>query len=149
MTHGMGQIVHGTVHITVHLKMRLSELICLLPHCDLLMLHLRTLTFWRRNNNDRLTLSWQTCPHTRPHPDASLARVFTFRPPGMTPIAQSIWLMYTHKTYAKYQHGDKVPQTDVPASTSSSSRRQHFLHCSSASLHSFSAAALHLAASAS
>src|SRR5258708_17578860 len=64
-THGAGQITHGADHITVHLKMRLSELICPLPHHDLLMLPLQTLTFWRRYDNDRPTLGWQTCPHAR------------------------------------------------------------------------------------
>src|SRR5258708_1976841 len=105
--------------------MHLSKLIHLLPHCDLLMPHLQTLMFWRRYNNDRPTLSQGTCPHARARPNVSLARVF----------AQSIWLADTHKTYAKYQHGDKVPQTDlpfmahhlqclmdIPASASSSSR---------------------------
>src|SRR5258705_157210 len=71
--------------------------------------------------------------------------------------------LHTHtRPMPKHQHGDKVPQTDlplalhrlqcsmdVPASTSSSSRQQCFLDHSAASLHSFSAAALALAASAS
>src|SRR5260221_14742493 len=61
----------------------------------------------------------------------------------------------------KHQHRDEVPQTDlplalhclqcsmdIPASTSSS-RQRRFLDCSAASLRSFSAAALALAASAS
>src|SRR5258708_26190549 len=154
--------MHGTDHITVHLKMCLSELICLLPHCNLLTSHLQTLTFWRRNHDDRLTLSQQTCPHARAHPDTSLARVFAFCLLVTTLITQSIWLVYTHKTYAKYQHRDKAPQADlpfavqhlqclmdIPASASSSLRQQHFLDHSSASLHSFLATALALAASAS
>src|SRR5258707_3533748 len=87
----MGQIAHGADHIVVHLKMRLSELIHLLLHCDLLTSHLQTLTFWRRNHNDGPTLSRQTCPRTRTHPDISLARVF----------AQGIQFAHTHKTYAK------------------------------------------------
>src|SRR5258707_15575226 len=62
----------------------------------------------------------------------------------------------------KHQHGDKVPQTDlplvlhhlqhltdIPASTTSSLRRRHFLDHSAASLCSFLATALALAASAS
>src|SRR5258707_15622773 len=57
-TPGMGQIAHGTDHIAVHLKMHLSELIHLLLHHDLLMSHLQTLTFWRRNHNNGPTLSW-------------------------------------------------------------------------------------------
>src|SRR5258708_9320235 len=134
-THGAGQIMHGTDHIVVHLKMHLSKLIRLLLHHDLLMPHLQTLAFWRRYNNNGPTLSWQTCPHARAHPDISLARVFALHPPGMTLISQSIQLANTHKTYTKYQHGDKIPQTDlpfaahhlqhstdVPASASSSSR---------------------------
>src|SRR5258708_43354 len=82
-THGMGQITHGTDHIAVHLKMCLSELICPLPHCDLLTSHLQTLAFWRRNHNDMPTLSQRTCPHARTHPDISLARVFPLLPPGL------------------------------------------------------------------
>src|SRR5258708_7577116 len=62
MTHGAGQIAHGADHIMVHLKTCLSELICLLLHCDLLMPHLQTLMFWRRPNTNGPTLSWQTCP---------------------------------------------------------------------------------------
>src|SRR5260221_11532875 len=152
MTHGMGQITHGADHITVHLKMHLSELICPLLHHDLLMLHLQTLAFWRRYDNNGPTLSWRTCPHARACPNISLARVF----------AQSIQLANTHKTYAKYQHGDEIPQTDlpfvahclqcstdVPASASSSLRQQCFLDRSAASLCSFSATARALAASAS
>src|SRR5260221_12992812 len=151
-THGAGQITHGADHIVVHLKMRLSKLIRPLPHHDLLMPHLQTLAFWRRYNNDRPTLSRQTCPCTRTHPNVSLARVLT----------RSIRLANTHKTYAKYQHGDERPQTDLPfaahrlqhsmdvlASTSPSLSRRHFLVCSAASLRSFSAAAWALAASAS
>src|SRR5260370_20609593 len=71
--------------------------------------------------------------------------------------------LHTHtRPMPKHQHGDKVPQTDlplalhclqhltdIPASTSSSSRQQHFLDHSAASLCSFSATALALAASAS
>src|SRR5260221_19151 len=98
----------------VHLKMRLSELIRPLPHHDLLMLHLQTLAFWRRYNNDRLTLSQRTCPHARTHPDVSLARVLALHPPGATLVTQSIRLANTHETYTKYQHGDKRPQTDLP-----------------------------------
>src|SRR5258708_22959387 len=133
--------MHGADHIAVHLKMRLSELIHLLPHCDLLTPHLQTLTFWRRYDNDGLTLSRQTCPHARTCPDISLARV----------LARSIRLANTHKTYAKYQHGDKIPQTDLPfaahclqrlleilSSTSPSSTSQSFLHRSPPSLPSFS-----------
>src|SRR5258708_10735189 len=78
---------------------------------------------------------------------------------------------YSHEAFSlrthtrpmpKHQHGDKVPQTDlplvlhhlqclmdIPASASSSSRQRCFLDCSAASLHSFLAAALALAASAS
>src|SRR5258708_505774 len=52
MTHGMGQITHGTDHIMVHLKMCLSKLICPFPHCNLLTSHLQTLMFWRRNDNN-------------------------------------------------------------------------------------------------
>src|SRR5258708_15900499 len=87
----MGQIAHGADHIMVHLKTCLSELICLFLHCNLLTSHLQTLAFWRRNDNDRLTLSWRTCPCARACPNISLARVFT----------QGIQLAYTHKTYAK------------------------------------------------
>src|SRR5258705_8534442 len=154
MTHGTGQIMHGADHITVHLKTRLSELIRLLPHHDLLMLHLQTLAFWRRYDNDRPTLSWRTCPHARTCPNVSLARVLALRPPGATLVARSIRLANTHETYAKYQHGDERPQTDlpfaahclqhltdIPASTSPSSSRRHFLVHSAASLRSFSAAA--------
>src|SRR5258708_5851145 len=101
MTHGAGQITHGADHIAVHLKMHLSKLICLLPHCDLLMSHLQTLTFWRRNHNDRPTLSRQTCPHTRTCPDVSLARVFTLRPLGTTLVTRGIRFAHTHKTYTK------------------------------------------------
>src|SRR5258707_679985 len=57
VTHGAGQITHGADHITVHLKTHLSKLIRLLPHRDLLTPHLQTLAFWRRYDNDRLTLS--------------------------------------------------------------------------------------------
>src|SRR5258707_9121074 len=148
--------MHGTDHIMVHLKTHLSKLIRLLPHCNLLMPHLQTLVFWRRYNNDGPTLSRRTCP------DISLARVLALRPPGATLITQSIQLANTHETYAKYQHGDEIPQTDlpfaahrlqhstdVPASASPSSRRRHFLDHSAASLCSFSAAAWALAASAS
>ncbi len=67
----------------------------------LLTSHLQTLAFWRRNDNNRPTLSWQTCPHARACPDVSLARVFALCPLGMTLIAQGIQLAYTHKTYAK------------------------------------------------
>src|SRR5258708_26188552 len=101
MTHGVGQIAHGTAHIMVHLKMSLSELIHPLLHRDLLMSHLQTLVFWRRNHNDRPTLSWRTCPHARTRPNVSLARVFTLRPLGMTLVAQGIQFAHTHKTYAK------------------------------------------------
>src|SRR5260370_32363709 len=106
MTHGTGQIVHGTDHIAVHLKMCLSKLIHPLPHHDLLTLHLQTLMFWRRNDNNGPTLSQRTCPHTRACPDISLARVFALCPPGATLITQVIWLAYTHKTYTKHHHRD-------------------------------------------
>src|SRR5258708_1205819 len=132
----MGQIMHGADHITVHLETCLSKLIHPLPHHNLLTLHLQTLAFWRRNHDNRLTLSWRTHPCARAHPNASLARVFTFHLPVMTLITQSIWLVYTDKTYAQYQHGDETPQTylpfaiqhlqhltDIPASASSSSRQ--------------------------
>src|SRR5258708_9135589 len=107
-------MTHGTDHIMVHLKTHLSELIHPPPHHDLLMPHLQTLAFWRRYNNNGLTLSWRTCPHARAHPNISLARVFALRPLGMTLVAQSIQLVNTHETYAKYQHRDKIPQTDLP-----------------------------------
>src|SRR5258708_24201793 len=162
MTHGMGQIAHGADHITVHLKTHLSELIHPLPHHNLLMLHLQTLAFWRRYDNDGPTLSQRTCPRARTRPDISLARVLALHPPGMTLVTRSIRLANTHKTYAKYQHGDERPQTDlpfaahrlqrstdVPASTSPSSSQQHFLVRSAASLCSFLATARALAASAS
>src|SRR5258708_3304513 len=158
----MGQIMHGTDHIAVHLKTHLSELICPLPHRDLLTPHLQTLAFWRRYDNDGLTLSRRTCPHARTRPDVSLARVLALRPPGATLVTQSIWLANTHETYTKYQHGDERSQTDlpftahclqhstdIPASTSPSSSRRRFLVHSAASLRSFSAAAQALAASAS
>src|SRR5258708_38977403 len=83
-THGAGQIAHGADHIVVHLKTRLSELIRPLLHHDLLTLHLQTLAFWRRYDNDGPTLSQQTCPCARTHPDISLARVLTLCPLGMT-----------------------------------------------------------------
>src|SRR5258708_28978838 len=80
----------------------------------------------------------------------------------MTLVTRSIQLVNTHETYAKYQHGDERPQTDLPfaahrlqcstdvlASASPSSSRRHFLVRSAASLHSFSATAWALAASAS
>src|SRR5258707_13853672 len=92
---------HGTDYIAVHLKMRLSELIHLLLHCDLLTSHLQTLAFWRRNHNNGLTLSWQTCPCARAHPNVSLARVFALCPLGMTLVTQGIWFVHTHKTYTK------------------------------------------------
>src|SRR5258708_10021632 len=71
--------------------------------------------------------------------------------------------LHTHtRPMPKHQHRDEVPQTDlplalhhlqclmdVPASAPSSSRQQHFLDCSAASLCSFLATALALAASAS
>src|SRR5260221_13044345 len=149
-------MTHGADHIMVHLKTHLSKLIRPLPHCDLLMPHLQTLVFWRRYDNNGPTLSWRTCP------DVSLARVLALRPLGVTLVARSIRLANTHETYAKYQHGDKRPQTDlpfvahrlqhstdIPASASPSSSRQHFLVRSAASLHSFLAAAWALAASAS
>src|SRR5260221_13122354 len=101
MTHGMGQIVHGADHITVHLKTRLSKLIRLLPHHNLLMSHLQTLVFWRRNHNDGPTLSRRTCPCARTRPDIGLARVFALCPPGATVVAQGIQFAHTHKTYAK------------------------------------------------
>src|SRR5260221_12679670 len=158
----MGQIAHGADHIAVHLKTHLSELIRPLPHRDLLTPHLQTLVFWRRYDNDRPTLSRRTCPHARTRPNVSLARVLALRPLGTTLIARSIRLANTHKTYAKYQHGDERPQTDlpfaahclqclmdVPASASPSSSRRRFLVHSAASLRSFSAAAWALAASAS
>src|SRR5258708_36988102 len=104
MTHGTGQIMHGADHIVVHLKTRLSKLIHPLPHRDLLTLHLQTLVFWRRYDNDRLTLSRQTCPRARTRPDISLARVLALHPPGATLVAQSIRLANTHKTDAKYKH---------------------------------------------
>src|SRR5258708_34643060 len=97
----MGQIMHGADHITVHLETCLSKLIRPLPHHNLLTLHLQTLAFWRRNHNNRPTLSWQTCPCTRAHPDISLARVFTLCPPGATLITQGIQFVHTNKTYAK------------------------------------------------
>src|SRR6266436_8340827 len=136
--------------------MHLSELIRPLPHRNLLMPHLQTLAFWRRYDNDGPTLSRRT------RPDISLARVLALRPPGMTLVTQSIRLANTHETYAKYQHRDERPQTDlpfaahhlqrstdVPASASPSSSRRRFLVCSAASLRSFLAAAQALAASAS
>src|SRR5258708_6402389 len=114
MTHGMGQIAHGADHITVHLKTHLSELIHPLPHHNLLMLHLQTLAFWRRYDNDGPTLSQQTCQCARTRPDISLARVLALRPPGMTLVTRSIRLANTHETYTKYQHRDEIPQTDLP-----------------------------------
>src|SRR5258708_33521191 len=91
-----------------------------------------------------------------PMPEPALTLVL----PGYSHEAFSL---HTHtRPTPKHQHGDKVPQTDlplvlhhlqhstdIPASASSSLRRQCFLDCSAASLHSFSAAALALAASAS
>src|SRR5258708_1689325 len=148
----MGQLAHGAALITVRLKMHLSKLIHPLLHHNLLMSHLQTLAFWRRNHNDGPTLSWRTCPRARTCPDVSLARVFT----------RGIRFAHTHKTYAKHQHRDEGPQTDlplalhhlqcltdVPASAPSSSRQRCFLDHSAASLRSFLAAALALAASAS
>src|SRR6266436_8326494 len=67
-THGAGQITHGADHIAVHLKTCLSELICPLPHCNLLMLHLQTLAFWRRNHNDGPTLISEPAPMPEPAP---------------------------------------------------------------------------------
>src|SRR5258708_33986352 len=97
----MGQITHGADHITVHLKMHLSELIRPLLHCNLLTSHLQTLMFWRRNHNNGLTLSRRTCPHARARPDVSLARVFALHPPGAPLITRGIQFAHTHKTYAK------------------------------------------------
>src|SRR5258707_1715204 len=51
---------HGADHIMDHLKMHLSKLICPLLHCNLLTPHLQTLTFWRRYDNARPTLSQRT-----------------------------------------------------------------------------------------
>src|SRR5258708_28968914 len=101
MTHGVGQIAHGTAHIMVHLKMSLSELIHPLLHRDLLMSHLQSLVFGRRNHNDSPPLSGRPCPHARTRPNVSHARVFTLRPLGMTLVAQGIQFAHTHKTYAK------------------------------------------------
>src|SRR5258707_14782689 len=72
------RVTHGADHITVHLKTCLSKLIRPLPHHDLLTLHLQTLAFWRRYDNNRLTLSRRTCPNI------SLARVLALCPPGTT-----------------------------------------------------------------
>src|SRR5258708_4638677 len=97
----MSQIAHGADHITVHLEMCLSEIIRSLLHCDLLMSHLQTLAFWRRNHDNRPTLGWQTCPHARTHPNASLASILAFHLLLTTLIARSIQLVDTHKTYTK------------------------------------------------
>src|SRR5258705_7631487 len=42
----------ATDHIAVHLETHLSGIIHLLLHHNLLMSHLQTLMFWRRNHND-------------------------------------------------------------------------------------------------
>src|SRR5260221_14007548 len=78
------------------------------------MPHHQSLVFWRRYDNDGPPFSQLTCPHARTCPDVSLARVLALRPPDMTLVAQSIRLANTHKTFAKYQHRDERPQTDLP-----------------------------------
>src|SRR5258708_36168808 len=69
-------------------------------------------------------------------------------------LSHKAFSLHTHtRPTPKHQHGDEVPQTDlplvlhrlqcstdVPASAPSSSRRQHFLDRSAASLCSFLAA---------
>src|SRR5258708_11132329 len=97
----MSQIEDGGDHITVHLEMCLSEIIRSLLHCDLLMSHLQTLAFWRRNHDNRPTLGWQTCPHARTHPNASLPSILAFHLLLTTPIARSIHLVDTHKPSTK------------------------------------------------
>src|SRR5258708_25367586 len=147
--------------------MRFSKLVCLLLQHDLLMSHLQTLMLRRRNNDDGLTLHWRThpCARTRPcartHPDARLARVLTLHLPITTCIAQGIRLMDPHETYANHQYEDKSHKDGIPfamhhlqcstgmsPSSSASSTRGRFLHCSAASLSSLSAAALTLQSAA-
>src|SRR6266436_1301335 len=110
MTHGISQVTHGMDHLMIHLEMHFSELVHLLPHCDLLTLHLQTQTlmFWRRNDNDRSALHRQTCPCARAHPNASLARILALCLLLMTCITQTAQLTNTHKPYANHQYGGEA-----------------------------------------
>src|SRR5260221_10929290 len=148
--------------------MHFCELVHLLPHHDLLMLHLQTLVLGRRNDDDGSTLHWRTCPctrthpHARTHPNARLARVLALHLPITTCITQGIRLTNAHETYANHQYEDESHKDGIPfamhclqcsmvvsTSSSASSTQGCFLDHSTASLHSLSAAALTLAASAS
>src|SRR5258708_4570045 len=86
MIHSISQITHCIDHVMIHIEMHFSELVCPLPHHDLLMSHLQTLVLGRRNDDDGSTLRWRTCPCTRTHPcartgpDARLARILTLHP---------------------------------------------------------------------
>src|SRR5260221_671005 len=86
--------MHHIDHVMIHIETCFSELVCLLLHHDLLTLHLQTLALGRRNDDDRSTLCWRTCPHTgthphaRTHPDTRLARVLALCLLIMTCITQ-------------------------------------------------------------
>src|SRR5260221_14774643 len=125
--------------------MHFCELVHLLPHHDLLMLHLQTLVLGRRNDDDGSTLHWRTCPctrthpHARTHPNARLARVLALHLPITTCITRGVRLTNAHETYVNHQYKDESHKDGIPfamhclqrsmvvsTSSSTSSTQGHF-----------------------